>query len=329
MIRIVNCDLDGKFLGTLELDDVAGVLTSQDKLLWVDIFNSPYEESLHVLRDIFGFHPLSIDDALVETHVPKIDDWGEYLYLVCKVINPGYDMETELITQEVDIFIGKNYILTYHQNRSETIDKVWNKCQTQNEKHKSRPANILYLLLDETASDFISSTDQMELTLNDLEDQLFDNPDPSLLENIFTLKRSILRLRKSIGPQREVLNRLARGDYSVIKQQSFMYFRDVYDHFLRLYEITENLRDLTGNTLEIFLSVVNNRMNGIMKTLTIITTLFMPISFLAGFFGMNFFAPVENYTGWTSEPILIAVLIGSILFPIGMILYFNRKGWMK
>ena len=108
-----------------------------------------------------------------------------------------------------------------------------------------------------------------------------------------------------------------------------MYFRDVYDHFFRLYDIAENLQDLTNNTLEIFLSTVNNRMNSIMKTLTIITTLFMPISFLAGFFGMNFFAPVETYSNWTSTPVLIVVVAASILFPLIMLLYFLKKGWMK
>lgn len=329
MIRLLTWDQQGNLEQNTSFKDCAKVLAAPEMTLWMDIFQTSYETSQAVLRDIFTFHPLAIDDALEETHVPKIDDWGNYLCLVSQMIHSGHEMNSDQITQEVDIFVGKNYLLTYHQEESETVDKVWKRCQMNNSNQKYEPVSILYLLLDETATDFIFSTDQMELTLNDLEDQLFDNPSSSVLEKIFSLKRSILQLQKNIAPQREVLNKLSRGDYPLLGNQSSMYFRDVYDHFMRLFEIIENLRDLTGNALEIYLSVVNNRMNGIMKTLTVITTLFMPISFLAGFFGMNFFAPIENYTWWTSTPVLVVVILACILFPVIMFLYFARKGWMK
>ena len=165
--------------------------------------------------------------------------------------------------------------------------------------------------------------------INNIEDKLFDNPDNALLEDIFSLKRNILNLKQSISSQREVLNKLARGDYPIFGTRTNMYFRDIYDHFTRLYEIAVNVQDLTNNTLEIFLSTINNRMNGIMKTLTIITTLFIPISFLAGFFGMNFFAPIEQYAWWTSTPVLVIVIAASVLFPLVMLFYFFKKGWMK
>ena len=191
------------------------------------------------------------------------------------------------------------------------------------------PAALLYRLLDEMADDFISMADQIDLILNGMEDQLFDDPDASLLEDLFTYKRGLLHLRQIIGPQREVLNKLARGDFKILGDEAKMYFRDIYDHFLRLYEIIENLRDLTGSTLDIYLSVVNNRMNSVMKTLTIITTLFMPISFLAGFFGMNFFRPGEGVDIWTSGGVFYVVLAIMVLFPVGMIVFINRKGWLK
>ncbi len=329
MIRISNWDDEGNLDEDRAVADCSEILASPDNLLWMDIYDSSYEESHAILQDIFGFHPLAIDDALEETHVPKVDDWGDYLYLVCQVINPGQKSISKLVTQEVDIFIGSNYILTYHLEESETIEKVWQRCRVNKDYHQRGPVNILYLLLDETASDFITSAGHLDLTLNNLEDRLFDNPHPSILEEIFSLKRSILDLRQSIGPQREVLNKLARGDYPILGQHSNIYFRDVYDHFIRLYEIIENLRDLTGNTLEIFLSLVNNRMNGIMKTLTIITTLFMPITFLVGFFGMSFFKPALDRINWISQPIFFIVLLAIISFPIGMLIYYYRKGWMR
>ena len=330
MIRNILWTKEGSTQVNLPLEKVKTVLSSPDYLIWVDIFDSKYEESLTVLKEIFGFHPLAIDDALEETHIPKIDDWDDYLCMVFQAIKFDNQQEIpELLTQEVDIFIGKNYILTYREAQNETIDKVWDRSLQNSRLYDRGCANLLYLLLDETASDYIVKTDQIAMVINDIEDQLFEDPDTSLLEQIFSLKRSILNLRQSISPQREVLNKLARGDYPILGGHSSMYFRDVYDHFFRLFDIAENLQDLTSNTLEIFLSTINNRMNGIMKTLTIITTLFMPISFLAGFFGMNFFAPNKNFTWWTSTPVLVFVISASVLFPLSMLIYFFKKGWMK
>jgi len=330
MIKTILWRKNSEVQTDLHVKLIPELLSSNDNVIWVDIFDSPYEESLLVLKDIFGFHPLAIDDALEETHVPKIDDWGDYLCLVSRMIEINQQEEIfEYPTQEVDIFVGKNYILTYHEGQSSTIDKVWNSTSKINSIYERGPEYLLYLLLDETASDFILRTDQIALVINNIEDKLFDNPDNALLEDIFSLKRNILNLKQSISPQREVLNKLARGDYPIFGTRTNMYFRDIYDHFTRLYEIAVNVQDLTNNTLEIFLSTINNRMNGIMKTLTIITTLFMPISFLAGFFGMNFFAPIEQYAWWTSTPVLVIVIAASVLFPLVMLFYFFKKGWMK
>ncbi len=329
MIRTMSWEPGGTLQTGFDVSECRKKIKRPREVLWVDIHDAEYEESAAVLRDVFAFHPLAIDDALVETHVPKIDDWDDYLYLVIQTIQPDDRPEDGIDTQEVDLFVGKNFIVSYHLTQSHTIDSVWERARKNPRYFQEGAAHILYQLLDETASDFIRSTDNLDIRLNELEDQLFDNPDPDLLEVIFSLKRGILNLRQSIGPQREVLNKLARGDYPLLGKGSILYFRDVYDHFLRLFDIIENLRDLTSNTLEIFLSVVNNRMNGIMKTLTVITTLFMPISFLAGFFGMNFFKPEFSLSAWTSQPTFYIVLIATILFPIGLLFYFFRKGWMR
>ena len=330
MIKLIHWNKNDGIQKNLQLENLKALLSSPDNVIWVDISNSPYEESLFVLRDIFGFHQLAIDDALEETHVPKIDDWGNYLYLVSQVIDLNQQGEMlQYPTQELDIFIGKNYCLTYHENNSSTIEKVWNSTTKISSIYERGPGYLLYLLLDETASDFIARTDQIGLMINNIEDKLFDNPDNALLEDMFSLKRIILNLKQSIIPQREVLNKLARGDYPILGTRTEMYFRDIYDHFTRVYDIAINVQDLTNNTLEIFLSTINNRMNGIMKTLTIITTLFMPISFLVGFFGMNFFAPIEQSNWWTSTPILVGVIAASALFPLIMLFYFIKKGWMK
>lgn len=329
MIEIINWQPNGEIRRNLSTDDCRASIQQTGTLTWVDIYDEPNNTSEIFLQDVFRFHPLAIADAIEETHVPKIDDWGDYLYLVLRAAEPQPDNGTMAITPEVDIFIGQNFIVTYHLTVSQTIERVKEITQRENWSHEKGPAQILYLIYDETADNFISLADQMEIRGNRIEDLLFDHPESSLLEEIFALKRVVLELRQSIIPQREVLNKLARGDYKVLGSDSPVYFRDVYDHFYRLYDILENLRDLTSNTLEIFLSIVNNRMNGIMKTLTVITTLFMPISFLAGFFGMNFFKPVIGLPGWTSQPAFIIVLAATIAFPFSMLIYILRKGWMK
>jgi magnesium transporter len=148
------------------------------------------------------------------------------------------------------------------------------------------------------------------------------------LEELFTIKRTLLRLRRIVAPQREVLNKLGRGDYGVIDVERRVFFRDVYDHLVRLYDITEGLRDLVGSAVDTHLSVVSNRMNDVMKMLAIITTLVMPLSFLTGFFGMNFFQPVSPLDAWTGRAVFGLALAAMVVVPVVMYLWMRRRAWM-
>jgi magnesium transporter len=161
-----------------------------------------------------------------------------------------------------------------------------------------------------------------------IEDQVLSKATTETLEHIFSLKRSLLSMRRVITPQREVLNKLARDDYQVIDSHDRVFFRDVYDHLVRMQDLNESMRDMLSGTLDIYLSVVNNRMNDVMKTLTVITTLFMPISFVAGFFGMNFFEPVAHLTGWTGVPVFIIMLLATLLIPGIMLTWMRRRMWL-
>jgi len=177
-------------------------------------------------------------------------------------------------------------------------------------------------------SDYMPAVEGIDETIDGIEDQVFLAPPATLPERIFTLKRSLLHLRRIIAPQREVLNKLARGDFAVVAPDDRVYFRDVYDHLVRMYDITESLRDLVGGVLETYLSVVNNRMNEVMKTLTLITTLFMPLSFLAGFFGMNFFAPATPLDAWTDKPAFLLAIVVMVVTPAIMYVWMRRRAWM-
>jgi magnesium transporter len=161
-----------------------------------------------------------------------------------------------------------------------------------------------------------------------IEDTVLGAPTPSLPEQIAALRRPLLHLRRIIVPQREVLNKLARGDYAVIGSEDRVFFRDVYDHLVRLHDITEGQRELLGGSLETYLSIVNNRMTDVMRTLTVITTLFMPVTFLAGFFGMNFFQSTVPFDAWTGRVAFAIMVLAMILLPTGMFLWIRRRAWM-
>ena len=328
MIRSLYRTQDGHIRTGLKLDEFAAALQDTSGLLWVDLSGEPPDTCEPILRETFGFHPLAVDDALEESHVPKIDDWGQYLYLVLHAVVYDQHDDEPVNTLELDVFLGRNYLVTFQARPIAAADRTWTASQRDERHLQSGPGHLLYRLADELVADYMPTVEDIDEAIDQIEDQVFDNPTPSMLAQIFTLKRSLLRLRRIIAPQREVLNKLARGDFAVTDADERIFFRDVYDHLVRLYDITESLRDLVGGALDTYLSVVNNRMNEVMKTLTIITTLFMPLSFVAGFFGMNFFQPVMPLDAWTGRLAFILTFVGMVLTPFGMYLWMRRRAWM-
>jgi magnesium transporter len=328
MIRSIYRMQDGHIRTDLGPGEFPAALQDRHGLLWVDISGEPTDICEPILRETFGFHPLAVDDALEETHVPKVDDWGQYLYLTLHAVVFDQQSDEQLDTWELDVFLGENYLVTYQAQPITTVDRVWAICQ-RDERHLQRgTAYLIYKLADEVVADYMPVIEQLDDAIDQIEDQVFDNPSPALLERLFALKRALLRLRRMLAPQREVLNKLARGDYDVVSEEYRVFFRDVYDHLVRLYDITESLRDLAGSALDTYLSVVNNRMNDVMKTLTVITTLFMPLSFLSGFFGMNFFQPVTPLDAWTGKLAFGLTLAAMAMLPVGMYAWMRKRAWM-
>jgi magnesium transporter len=328
MIRSFYYTHDGLVHTDLTLEAFPAALQNAQGLLWVDMSCEPSETCEPILRQVFGFHPLAVDDALNESHVPKIDDWGQYLYLALHAVVFEQEKDVPLDTLELDVFLGGNYLVTYQARPIATVDRVWAICQRDVRYFQKGVEYLLYQLADELAADYMPVIEQLDEAIDQIEDQVFDNPSPNLLERLFALKRALLRLRRILAPQREVLNKLARGDYPVIDREHNMFFRDVYDHLVRLHDIVEGLRDLVGSALDTYLSVVNNRMSEVMKTLTIITTLFMPLSFLSGFFGMNFFQPAVPLETWTGRVAFGLALAAMGLLPVSMYMWMRRRAWM-
>lgn len=304
------------------------LLVDPQCLLWVDFSGEPAEVCEPILHN-FNFHQLAIDDALQETHVPKLDDWGEYLYIVLNVLRyhkekSGFHPKLD----ELDIFLGENYVITHHDRSLEAVDQTWSICQRDIRHVQEGPDHLLYRLVDTLVSGYMPLVEEIDQQIDDIEDQVFDKPTPGTLEQIFGLKRVLLAMRRILLPQREVLNKLARDDYRVIDPKDRVFFRDIYDHLVRLHDLNESLRDLVGGALDTYLSVINNRLNEVMKTLTTITTLFMPITFITGFFGMNFFEPVGRLLGWTSRGAFMITLLFFVLVPIWMYFWMRRRTWV-
>jgi magnesium transporter len=321
--------LPGKPIRTdVRPEEFQRLLQDPEGLLWVDFIGDPPEIAEPILA-AFNFHPLAIDDALQETHTPKIDDWGDYIYIVLNLMNykqvEGI-FESEI--DELDIFLGRNYVVTFHDQLLTAIEDAWSACQRDLRHVQDGPDHLLYRIVDALVMGYMPLVEQIDHQIDLIEDQVFDNPSRNTLEQIFALKRILLSMRRIILPQREVLNKLARDDYRVIDPKDRVFFRDIYDHLVRLHDINENLRDLVSGAMDTYLSVINNRMNDVMKTLAVITTLFMPITFVTGFFGMNFFEPVAHLLGWTSER-MFDVMVGIMLaLPIVMYLWMRKRTWV-
>lgn len=303
-------------------------IQNQQGLLWVDFVGEPPETCLPILQS-FGFHPLAIDDALQETHSPKLDDWGDYLYIALNYMSANEKSDSwETEVDELDIFLGQNYIVTHHDHPISAVEETWSSCDRDLRNVQQGADHLLYKIADNLVAGYMPAVEKIDNAIDQLEDQVFDRPSPQTLERLFALKRVLLAMRRILLPQREVLNKLARDDYKVIDPRDRIFFRDIYDHLVRLHDLNETLRDLVGGVLDTYLSVVNNRMNEIMKTLTIITVLFMPLTFLTGYFGMNFFEPPGSLNNWTTPPVFYVVLAINILLPIGMYIWMRRRTWI-
>lgn len=299
--------------------------------LWVDLEDPPGEPSRFaedLLRKTFQFHPLAVDDALRESHIPKIDDWEGYIYIVFHAahVDNGTD---DLSLQEMDVFLGPNYLVTYHQEPLAFLTEGREAIEHDpRDRMKHGADHLLFRFLDRSVDQSLEVIEALDERIDEVQDVVMSRRGPSSLQAIFRIKRAAIQLQKTFGPQRDVLNKLARDPYKVVKEEHRVYFRDVYDHIVRIHDVSESLRDLIAGTLDTYLSVLSNRTNEIMKALTMVTVMFMPMSFLTGFFGMNFFgatmaldSPMPKWGLFWGALGLMAVS------PIAMLILAKRRGW--
>jgi len=332
-IRVLYRDGAGVMHLDWPLEKLESAIRDHEGTVWVD-FEDGVEEpdcvAETVLRDLFGFHPLAIDDALTETHVPKLDDWDDYVFVVfhCSDIHPKTN---RLILRELNVFLGPNYLATHHPEPLDFIDETRQAIERDPRDRMREGADLLlFRLLERAIDQSLEAIETLDERIDEVQDEIINDPRPESLRTIFRLKRTAIHLHKTFGPQREVLNKLSRDPLKVIKPAHRVYFRDLYDHVVRIHDISEGLRDLIAGALDTYLSVVSNRTNEIMKTLTMVTVMFLPLSFLVGFFGMNFFnGTLELGYPWPKWFLFLGSLLLMAASPLAMLAYARRQRWFE
>ena len=291
--------------------------------VWVDL-SAPTPDEAKILSDLFKFHELSIEDALAEIHHPKVESYGGYLYLILHAID-FKAREHAFRTQEIDFFLGPQYLVTFHAGTSRSIQRISEICPRNERVLGEGPAALLYRIVDGMVDNYRPEVDKLASRLDALEKEIFQNPKSTLVRRILDYKRDIASLRRVVMPQRDSVGRLARREFPQISEQLSYRFRDVHDHLVRLADESIYFQDRITSLLEAHLSNVSNQLNSVMKVLTIISTIFMPMTVLTGLYGMNvelFVFPggaVAQF--WWIVAILVAV-------SGAMLAAFRRQGWL-
>jgi magnesium transporter len=291
---------------------------------WINVEGLHEIEVIQQVGECQGLHPLVLEDILNTDQRPKLEDYGEYLYIVMKMFRKGDG--TDIITEQVSLILGVNFVISFQEGiRGDVFDPVRERIRSGKGKLRSMGADYLaYSLMDAIVDNYFVVLEEAEERIEVLEDEVVAKPTPETVQKLHKLKREMIFLRKAVWPLREVLAAMTRRDSKLITEPVMIYLRDVYDHVIQVIDIIEVSRDMLSGMLDIYLSSMSNRLNEVMKFLTVIGTIFMPLTFLVGVYGMNFkYLPeLEWHYGY------YGVWIFMVALSLAMVLYFKRKRWL-
>lgn len=291
---------------------------------WINVDGIHQVDVIEKIGNHYGFHPLLLEDILHTSQRPKVEDFYNYVYVVLKMLqmNPeSGDIESE----QVSLILGDNFVITFQETEGDIFDPIRERIRNSRGRIRKMGADYLaYALLDTIVDNYFVILESIGDEIESLEDELIENPDRKTLQKIHKHKRAMIVIRRSVWPLREVISSLQRGESSLFKQGTLIYLRDVYDHTVQVIDTAEAYRDIMAGMMDIYLSSISNRMNEIMKVLTIISTIFIPLTFIAGVYGMNFdYLPELNLRyGYFAILGVMATVAGV------MLLYFRRKKWL-
>lgn len=316
MIRVLAVTQDHQILHAVNLD----ILKRNDiKWYWAD-FNLPNEEESQLLDTYFQFHPLAIEDCLHYLQRAKLEYYDDYSFLVIHAIN-----HNPLEAREVDLFVGKDFVVSFHFHELQEIESTWKYFRHLKDIGKKGSLDVAYKVMDELVDMYFPVIYKVEERIQGLEMYGRRGTMHALINEIFSIRGDLLHLHHTITPMRELLYRMLESDHIPIEQNKRAYFQDIHDHLVKLGQLIETNRAITSEIRENYLSLNSYHMNSIMKTLTVITTIFMPLTFIAGIYGMNFKNMPE--LTWKYGYFLVLGIMGVI--GIGMVLWFRKKGWFR
>ncbi len=324
-VKILVIDYNEKNFNICDVQSISECDSSigEPRVRWVDVVGIHRVDVIEEIGRIYNLHPLVMEDILNTNQRPKIDDWDDYSYMVLKALQ--FDAARgEIVPEQISIILGRDFVVTLQEREGDDfipiIDRILN------DKGRVRKSGADYLvcaLIDSIVDNYFGILEKIGEKIEVIEDELIADPREGTAGAIHSLKREMIFLRKAVWPLREAISALERGESSMINDSTLVYFKDVYDHVIQIIDTIELFRDMLSGMIDVYLSSINNRMNQVMKLLTIITTIFIPLSFIAGVYGMNFrFMPeLEWRWGYLS---VIMVMIGTALL---MVFYFRRKKW--
>ena len=307
------------------VDQLPELLKEPSSVVWVDM-DSPTVADERVLLDVFKFHPLTVEDCRENRHYPKIEEFPGYLYFIVHGVRADTSPD-RFNTIELDGFLGKNYVITYHHDTFRSINNVKQLLRTSPILCRRGPAFLCHQILDQIVDFYSPVLDDFDEHIDQLEQEIFTlkQPNNEILSQIMELKRGVLRLRRISVKQMDVILRMSRGEFAnLIPEDMRPFYRDVHDHLTRVVDLAESYRDLLSGALEAYLSVISNRMNEIMKVLTIFSAIMLPLTFIAGVYGMNF----DNMPELHSRYGYFATIAVMILVALVMLFFFWWRGWL-
>jgi magnesium transporter len=308
-----------------EAVDPAWLAPGSRAIVWADLGNANPADTRRVLADTFHFHELSIEDAVSESHHPKVEPYDGYLYLILHGIDFNATQQGGFSTHDIDFFIGPNYLVTVHDGTSRSIAAVQGICPRSGFVLGSGPMTLVHRIVDTMVDNYRPEVNQLEQRLDEVEDAVFTANNETVVRQILSLKRDVGSLRRVVMPQRDVVARLARREFAVIDEALSYKFRDVHDHLVRLADEANTFHDRITGILDAHLSFVSNKMNEVMKVLTLIATIFMPLTVLTSLYGMNVRLP-HMPGGETAQ--FWEVVVMMFVVSGGMIWFFRKRGWV-
>jgi magnesium transporter len=314
-----------------DLPDIGRVrdLLGEHAVVWIDVNGLADFEVLRDLGELFGLHRLALEDVVNVSQRAKIDRYDEELFVVARMPLQTHDGQHG--TEQVSMFLGRNYVLTFQERPGDCFDPVRKRLRDGRGRMRSAgPDYLAYALLDAVVDSYFPVLQDCGDRLDALEDRMFLRPDPHTVGRIHAVRRDLLAVRRAIWPLRECISGLARDPDELVSDETRLYLRDCYDHAVQIIDLLESYRDLAGGLMDTYLSLVSQRMNEVMKVLTIYAAIFIPLTFVAGIWGMNFDRGVSGWNmpelGWAlGYPGAIALML---LLAIGQLVWFRRRGWI-